>query len=192
MTGQPLARAVTDLWWAIEDEAHPESALRVRQVVFDALQDPKPRSALNLGLRHLKARNPTLRDLRRWLDSDAVGAAASRGGAHWALVEWRDALDAILCGVRPHVAFGMARRGRRHATGFSDCDNLAAYVEHRFRAGGRGRGLVAAIMKDVEGVMGNRTPDARTLRSARKKLSCVSDVDVKEMTDVHRGRYGLP
>ena len=188
MTLQRLPKAVTDLLIALDDLPKPEAVVAVQHIVVRALEAPNPAGMLNLSLRRLKQRASTLQFVRRWLDEPAVVAAAQRAGAHWTLARWRDALDAIAAGSKPHEAFGMARAGRRSSPAFSPCDDLAAYVQHRVRGGA----AVAAVLADVRPIVGNRMPDDRVLRAARAKLANLADADLKALADVARRKLKLP
>jgi hypothetical protein len=185
---QPLPRLLTDLWISLEELPHPPAVLEVRQVVWAALGTANPPGALNSGIRHLKHRAATLRNVRSWLDNPLVMAAAGRGGAHWTLSRWRIALDAIMAGQAPHAAFGMSAPGRRHSATFSLHDNLAAYVEHAVRNGG----AAGPTMGTIQAVLKNRAPGDREIRWARKKIGALSNDDVAAMAEVTRQLLKLP
>jgi hypothetical protein len=188
VSNQPLATAITRFWLAMDSVPHPAAALAARIVVFNALVASKPRGAFNLGIRRLKQRRKTLQSLRVWLEQPEVIAAARRCGAHWARLEWQKAIIRMMDGTPAHVAFGMDRAGRLENTGFSHCDNISAYVEHRVRTGSSFK----SVMSDVRSVLKNRAPDERTIRWARKKWSYLSDFDLAAMSIVSRGLLNLP
>jgi hypothetical protein len=172
---------VTDLWWALDELPHlPAEAAAVRAVVMSALGASNSRGELNLGMRRLKQRSLKLAGLRSFLRGAEACRAAERGGASWARREWLRALDAMLAGQTPSVAFGMAAPGRRPAVGFSTTDDIAVCIEHEIRR----TGAVEPVIRSVHSFTGHGSagiPDERVVRRKREVLRSLSDKDIEAM-----------
>jgi hypothetical protein len=174
----------------------PPEVSAVFEVIKQASSSNNPSGALNLGMRRLKQKTPTLTAFVNWLSDPQVYEIAQSLGVSWTIPIWHAAIGKILAGSKAHKAFGLDAPGKRRSYSFSDCENIALYFEHRRLQGD----AEARIMKDIQDALKNRAPDRRTIRDAQYRLTrdkctgnlTLSPQDLADMAKASRCLLDLP